>query len=164
MRLAIGMIADGNSNVALFTASVQVVHLVRLAHELGRAAEVRRSLNRMVVASIGPTTSEMLREYGITADLEPEHPKMAALVKAAAERSGGLLSGKRTSALRDYFRSAPALARLQTRDCTSTALPLAPNQPKCGSPPRPSVRTDGRGSPLPVRPQTEMKNKFARLN
>jgi uroporphyrinogen-III synthase len=43
-----------------------------------------------VVASIGPTTSEELREQGIRIDLEPSHPKMGFLVREAAERAGAL--------------------------------------------------------------------------
>jgi uroporphyrinogen decarboxylase len=37
------------------------------------------------VASIGPTTSETLRELQLPVDLEPEHPKMGHLLTAAAE-------------------------------------------------------------------------------
>jgi uroporphyrinogen-III synthase len=95
LKEAAGLIADGKSDVALFTTSVQVVHLIRIAAELGRDADLLKSLQRMLVASIGPTTSEMLREYGITPDLEPSHPKMAALVKETAERSSDLLLEKR---------------------------------------------------------------------
>jgi uroporphyrinogen-III synthase len=40
-----------------------------------------------VKASIGPTTSETLRSYGLVVDLEASHPKMGFLVKEAAEQS-----------------------------------------------------------------------------
>ncbi len=40
----------------------------------------------MVVASIGPTTSETLRDYELQVDVEPEHSKMGQLVVAAAEQ------------------------------------------------------------------------------
>jgi uroporphyrinogen-III synthase len=49
----------------------------------------------MVVASIGPTTSEELRQQGLTVDLEASHPKMGQLVRDAAERAPALLASKR---------------------------------------------------------------------
>ena len=57
---------------------------------MGLGAAVHEALNRIVVASIGPTTSEELREQGIRIDLEPTHPKMGFLVREAAERAGEL--------------------------------------------------------------------------
>jgi uroporphyrinogen-III synthase len=53
--------------------------------------EVVRALNQTMVASIGPVTSETLREYGIKVSMEPTHPKMGFLVKEAADKSGELV-------------------------------------------------------------------------
>ena len=39
----------------------------------------------MIVASIGPTTSEALEEDGVRVDFEPSHPKMGVLVQETAE-------------------------------------------------------------------------------
>jgi uroporphyrinogen-III synthase len=47
-----------------------------------------------MVASIGPTTSETLRNFGIQVDVEPTHPKMGFLVKEAAEKSAGITRTK----------------------------------------------------------------------
>jgi uroporphyrinogen decarboxylase len=47
-----------------------------------------------VIGSVGPTTSEVLREYGWPVDLEPEHPKMGPLVALAAQRSREILDRK----------------------------------------------------------------------
>jgi uroporphyrinogen-III synthase len=52
----------------------------------------------MAVASIGPTTSEELREQGITIDIEASHPKMGFLVREAAERAADVLRTKRRGA------------------------------------------------------------------
>jgi uroporphyrinogen-III synthase len=52
-------------------------------------------LERSVVASIGPTTSEELGRRGLRADLEPSHPKMGILVREAAERAAAILRSKR---------------------------------------------------------------------
>ena len=59
---------------------------------------VRQALSRMVVASIGPTTSERLREFGIVPDMEPTHPRMGFLVSEAAQRSAEILREKRSGA------------------------------------------------------------------
>jgi uroporphyrinogen-III synthase len=59
---------------------------------------MRCALSRMVVASIGPTTSERLREFGIAPDMEPAHPKMGYLVSEAAQRSAEILQRKRNAA------------------------------------------------------------------
>ena len=60
-------------------------------------ADVRRELARTMVASIGPSTSEELRRHGLTADLEPSHPKIGFLVREAAAQSAAVLRAKRLS-------------------------------------------------------------------
>jgi uroporphyrinogen-III synthase len=49
----------------------------------------------MAVASIGPTTSEALEEFGIKPDLEPSHPKMGFLVQETAQQAAAILAKKR---------------------------------------------------------------------
>lgn len=88
-------IAAGEIDVALFTSANQVRNLLEMSERLDLASQVRAAFERIVVASIGPTTSDVLREYGLPVDLEPEHPKMGHLVAEAAERSGELLKRKR---------------------------------------------------------------------
>lgn len=91
-------IAAGEIDVAMFTSANQVFNLLKLADELGLAEEVRAGFRNIVVASIGPTTSEMLRNESLPVDMEPSHPKMGHLVTEAAERSAELLARKRTIA------------------------------------------------------------------
>jgi uroporphyrinogen-III synthase len=97
LRAAARAVAGGEIDVAIFTTSVQVVHLMEVAAEMGQADAVRDGLRRMVVSSIGPTTTEELRHQGIAADLEASHPKMGFLVREAAERSPALLRTKRSA-------------------------------------------------------------------
>ena len=97
LRNAARAIADGDLDVALFTSATQAVHLMKIADELQLAERVRIGLGRMVIASIGPTTSEELRQRGIAVDLESSHPKMGFLAREAAEQAGELLSRKRAS-------------------------------------------------------------------
>ena len=91
-------IADGEIDVAMFTSGNQVFNLLKLADELGLADEVRAGFRKVVVASIGPTTSEILRNEELPVDLEPSHPKMGHLVNEAAERASEILARKRNVA------------------------------------------------------------------
>ena len=74
--------------MALFTTSIQVPHLLRIAAEAGIEREVKEGLSRTLVASIGPTTTETLEEYGIRVDFEPSHPRMGVLVQEAGAAFG----------------------------------------------------------------------------
>jgi uroporphyrinogen decarboxylase len=78
----------------MFTSAHQVVNVLRMAEQLDVTHELRQQMARMVVASIGPTTSEMLRDNELSVDVEPEHSKMGQLVVAAAERGPGLCHRK----------------------------------------------------------------------
>ncbi|MGH9237114.1 MAG: uroporphyrinogen-III synthase [Vicinamibacterales bacterium] len=95
LRKAARAVADGALDVVLFTTATQAVHLMKVAEELGLADRVLAGLRRMVVGSIGPTTSEELRQRGIPIDLESSHPKMGFLVREAAERAADALRSKR---------------------------------------------------------------------
>src|ERR1700722_6755413 len=94
LRSAISAIARNEIDVILFTTATQADHLLRIAAEMKEEVGLRRALSRMFVASIGPTTSERLHEYGIAPDMEPTHPKMGYLVSEAAQRSAEILQRK----------------------------------------------------------------------
>lgn len=96
LRDAVRGLAAGRFEVILFTTSSHVVHLFRVASELGLEEPVRTALGRTMVASIGPTTAEALEEFGIRPDMSPSHPKMGFLVKEAAEQAHEILNRKRT--------------------------------------------------------------------
>jgi uroporphyrinogen-III synthase len=81
---ALDRLIAGDVDVALFTTSVQVDHLFEMAERRERRAEVLDALRRIYLASIGPTCSEALREYGLKPAMEPSHPKMGLLVREAA--------------------------------------------------------------------------------
>jgi uroporphyrinogen-III synthase len=95
LEAAVRAIAAGHIDVALFTTATQVVHLLKVADSMGMGDAVRRGLTTCVVASIGPTTSEEMREQGIAPDMEPTHPKMGFLVREAAEQAAQILRRKR---------------------------------------------------------------------
>ena len=56
------VLAAGELDVVMFTSAIQVTHLLKVARQLDLEQPVRQSLQTSVVASIGPTTSEMLRK------------------------------------------------------------------------------------------------------
>jgi uroporphyrinogen-III synthase len=87
IRRAIAAIIAGEVGAVLFTSAQQVVHLLQVAADDGTETRLRAALARStVVGSIGPTTSGCLRGYYLPVDVEPEHPKMGALVAAVAAR------------------------------------------------------------------------------
>ena len=86
LRKAVEEVAAGKIDLALFTTSVQINHLLKIAAEMGRESAVRDGLAKAIVGSIGPVTSEELREHGVRVDFEPTHPKMGFLVNEAAQR------------------------------------------------------------------------------
>ncbi len=98
LRLAVRELANGQIDVVLFTTSVQARHLMELAEQMQLTEAIRASASRMMVASIGPVTSEEIRLYGLPVDLEPSHPRMGFLVREAAEQSAGILARKRSAA------------------------------------------------------------------
>jgi uroporphyrinogen decarboxylase len=85
----------GKADVAMFTSGNQVLNVLRLASQLGIDEDLRRALRHVVIASIGPTTSEILRDNDLPVDMEPSHPKMGWLVKEAAEDAPALVARKR---------------------------------------------------------------------
>jgi uroporphyrinogen-III synthase len=85
LREAIMLLSKEAFDVTMFTSSQQVVNLMQLARKMNLEHEVNRGVRKSVIASIGPTTSETLREYGFEPDLEPSHPKIGILVKETAE-------------------------------------------------------------------------------
>jgi uroporphyrinogen-III synthase len=95
LQQAVSAVVNDEVDVALFTTGTQVTNLLEVAEKMGLDRAVRMSFQRMVVASIGPTTSEELRAQDIEVDLEASHPKMGVLVRDAASRSAALLTAKR---------------------------------------------------------------------
>src|SRR5882724_6242822 len=90
LREAARRVAAGEFGAVLFTTSVQIEHLLRVASEAGIERQVLDGFANMLVASIGPTTTEALHEYSLRVDFEPSHPKMGVLVQEAAAHVAAL--------------------------------------------------------------------------
>ncbi len=84
LQESIQKLLAGEVDVALFTAAVQVEHLLEFAGQRGREEAVIEALSRTYIASIGPMSSACLQEHGLMPAMEPSHPKMAVLVREAA--------------------------------------------------------------------------------
>lgn len=96
LRAAAHKLAGGQIDVALFTSSIQLDHLLEIARGLRLESQVLEMLRRDVaIASVGPVMTATLEAHGLTADIIPNHPKMGSLVKAAAESAAAVLSTKR---------------------------------------------------------------------
>lgn len=92
---AVERIARGDADVALFTSGVQLTHLLAVADERGAGTRLREGLSRLIIASVGPLTSEALRAAGLSPDIEPEHPKLGHLVVALGAQAAAKLAEKR---------------------------------------------------------------------
>ena len=78
----------------LFTSAAQIDHIVKLLGATDELAAFRDALGKIMVASIGPITSQRLRHHQFPVDFEPSHPKMGILVKEASEQAGEILTRK----------------------------------------------------------------------
>jgi uroporphyrinogen-III synthase len=83
LERAIRMTCDGEFEAILFTSAQQVRNVLQLGEELGLLDRWKEAANRTLIASIGPTCSETLEEYGFTIGFEASPPKMGHLVRGA---------------------------------------------------------------------------------
>lgn len=91
-------ICQGKQDVLMFTSAHQAVNVLRMAEKLGCESELRTAIDRLVVASIGPTTSEMLHHLNLPVDLEASPNKMGQLVQQTSEKCHRILKAKRFTA------------------------------------------------------------------
>jgi uroporphyrinogen decarboxylase len=125
LREAIQALVEGRAQVALFTNSAQVDHLLRVAAEDGTKDLLLEALEKVVVASVGPTCSETLVSHGIPIDLEPVRPKMGLLVQETAQRAKVLLKKKRE--VRSEKLEGPASRVPNPESRTPNPEPRVPN-------------------------------------
>jgi uroporphyrinogen decarboxylase len=124
-------ILAGERDVLMFTSAHQVVNLLRIAAEFGVEDELRAKFSSCIVASIGPTTSEMLHQLELPVDIEPENSKMGHLVQEAAKRAPNLVAGRRSNE-RHFARptsgdnSLPTDASPFMQACRLQAAPVTP--------------------------------------
>ncbi len=84
-------LVSGAIRLALFTNATQIEHLMTVAAQAGIAEPLRRALEGVVVAAIGPYCADRLSAFGVRADIVPDTPRMDRLVAEVAARAGELL-------------------------------------------------------------------------
>ncbi len=82
---AIRSTIGGQFDLLLFTSANQIDNILQAAEQLGERENWLQAARKCVLASIGPTCSERMRELELPVHLEPSHPKMAHLVREAIE-------------------------------------------------------------------------------
>jgi uroporphyrinogen-III synthase len=95
LQRALDMIVKLKVDVLLVTSATQISNMMQVAAGQGLEETLRAGLRRVVIASVGPISSEALRAAGIAPDFEPAHPKMGQLVFEAAQRAKEILRQKR---------------------------------------------------------------------
>ncbi|HZT09236.1 MAG TPA: uroporphyrinogen-III synthase [Chloroflexota bacterium] len=85
VRLIDSCVEGSVDALAIFSSS-QIHTLFAIADEHGRSEALRLALNgRMLIASIGPVSSEAIEGHGVRVNVTPPHPKMGHLISAIAE-------------------------------------------------------------------------------
>ncbi len=124
LRAALRTIAEGRVQVALFTNANQVDNVMRVARDAGLDQKVRAALGQAVVASVGPVSSQSLREHGIQVDLEPPHPKMGPLVREASVRCHEILEARKRETAAPERHREPRSGAAAPRTTPSASAPV----------------------------------------
>ena len=93
-----GVLAGHTIDVVLFTSSIQLDHLLKTASKNWVfALQVQSALTQHAALASGrpPSLTAALKAAGLPADIIPIHPKMAGLVRAAADTAAEVLARKR---------------------------------------------------------------------
>jgi uroporphyrinogen-III synthase len=99
-------LVSGQVDVAIFTSSIQLEHLLEIAREMGHEDEVYEALaHGVAIASVGPVMTATLEAAGLPPDIVPLHPKMPALVKASADLAARVLETKSGRNQRSFSRT-----------------------------------------------------------
>ncbi len=99
LRANVRAVVAGQRDVLLFTSAIQVRHVDQVVRTLGLATAWQERLREVVVISIGPATSDGLREFGWPVDWQAKPHELESLVAQAAEQSGTLRTRKRRLSL-----------------------------------------------------------------
>jgi len=81
----VGALERGEIDAAVFTNAEQIRNLVAVSRKISKEEELKASLNKTLIASIGPVASAALRDAGVRIGLEAKPPKLGALLAALDE-------------------------------------------------------------------------------
>jgi uroporphyrinogen-III synthase len=95
LRRALQETIAGSFDVLLFTSAHQIDNVLEVAEAADEKEAWLRAARACVIASIGPTASEALRDSGLPVDVEAQPTRMGQLVRSALEASPAILAAKR---------------------------------------------------------------------
>ena len=86
-EVLVDAVCDGGLDAVTFTTRQAAVHLVGIAEARGRRDDLLTALDgiRVVPVSVGPVCSEAMRSLGMTGLVEPERPRLVAMLDALAD-------------------------------------------------------------------------------
>lgn len=71
----------GRIHALAATSQAQVRHLFLVAERLGLASSLPETLRQhTVVVAVGPVAASAFQSYGVAVDVQPQHPKMGAMI------------------------------------------------------------------------------------
>ena len=85
LQNCIHQIVRGEADLLMFTSANQVSNVLLVAEQLGLDVKFRDACSDVMLASIGPTCSEALKEQGFRVDYEASPPKMGPMVRGALQ-------------------------------------------------------------------------------
>lgn len=127
-------IVAGEVDIAVFTSAQQIEHMLQIARSLQLEQPLREGFHQVAIASVGPSTSEMLRQHSLPVDFQPSHPKLIPLLNELAEQSNTLVRRKRTLSARLVAENAEQTKRTPQpwddspfmRACRRQSVPYTP--------------------------------------
>lgn len=87
----------GEFDVLMFTSANQLTNVLEAADSIDLRDDWLTAASRCVIASIGPTASETIRDAGLPVDVEASPTKMGRLVKQTIESTPEILNTKRSN-------------------------------------------------------------------
>src|SRR3989338_4281108 len=106
LEAAIREIVEGKIQIAIFTNAMQIRNVFRVASGKGTENDLRKAFQNVVIASVGPTCSEALRECGLSVDFEPSPSKIGHLVSETAAQAVKLAEEKKIGGA-SFFQLQP---------------------------------------------------------
>ena len=98
LEQTIKAIIDDEVHCVVFTSAHQVTNLKLVAERTDSWNALKEALcDRVVVASVGPFTSDAIYAAGLPVEICPQRPKMGYLIKAVTEEVAGCVAEKRPS-------------------------------------------------------------------
>ncbi len=124
---AVQNISQGKCDAVLFTSAIQTDHLLEHAATLGQSQTLRRGLQKTVIYSIGPVTSERLCEHQLFPDAQSTPSKIDVLLKLISDTLPELSKIKQNRIERTWVTNKNE-SKIQSHSLIMRAFDLKPNK------------------------------------